>query len=193
MFLLLGHESDLVFELCYMSKIGWRRDRCCGKYIFHLTAKWLSIPSIIKTNSITDHHDYSSLVSDRLVPRRKRWSQPAVTHSNIKIHSCWHWHNHSCQISQGDLRKVPHSGTQQQRSAWSFVIPSPEPLDYLLSIDPEEAPRGPGLNTLISTPHLPAVRRLGRHRGVGRPSRRGNENTHPPSRRGCAQQRESLI
>lgn len=84
---------------------------------------------------------------------------------------------------------MPHSGTQQQRSACSFVIPSPEPLDYLLSIDPEEAPRGPGLNTLISTPHLPAVRRLGRHRGVGRPGRRGNENTPPPSRCGCARQR----
>lgn len=97
----------------------------------------------------------------------------------------------------GDLRKVPHSRTQQQRSACRFVIPSPEPLDYLLSIDPEEAPRGLGLNTLknlISSPHLPAVRRLGSHRhgGVGSwggIADEGISNTPPPSRCGCVQRR----
>lgn len=66
-----------------------------------------------------------------------------------------HLGGHHRQISQWWPQKVPHRGIQQQRSMCSFVISPPEPLDYVLSVDPEVAPRGSGLNTLLATSHLP--------------------------------------
>lgn len=74
-----------------------------------------------------------------------RWSKVVYTELSLTL-------TNTAKFHSGDLWKVPHSGTQQQRSACSFVISPPEPLDYSLSTDPEEASCGSGLNTLWN-PH----------------------------------------
>lgn len=120
---------------------------------FWMTVKKIMLDSTISHSSkLTEHHDYSTRTlsilcqkkSQPKASKKRGWSHQAVTHSHIKIHLVDIDNKHHCQISQG----WPAEGAPQQRSACRFVIPSPEPLDYPLSIDPEEAPRGSGLNTL---------------------------------------------